>query len=144
MMNNIQIIIDIYQKTNKQELFNEIDKLAKVKQIVNQDDDLVKALNKREKLGSTLIDEEVAMPHVESSIIKETSIIIINAKNGIIDWEDGIKNVQLVVFLLIKENEEFKKLKEVQNIVRYFADSEIVQEIKKCNYPSKIKELLKI
>lgn len=143
-MNNTQIIIDTYQKSTKQELFSDIDKLAKTKLIVDQDEDLITALNKREQMGSTLIDESVAMPHVESKIIKETSVIIIKIDDGIDDWQDNVSNVQLVIFLLVKENEGFEKLKEVQNIVRYFADEEMIQKIKKCNDPSEIKELLKI
>lgn len=59
--------------------------------------ELVKALEDREKSGSTLFENNVAIPHASSTTIKKTTIFIVTSNEGI-TYNEGTANI--ICFIL--------------------------------------------
>lgn len=113
---------------NKDEFIRKLSKKVAESELVEDDKVLVSELLKRESVGSTLIEEGVAMPHVESFNVKVSSVVVV--KTDSIVWQDGENNVDLVIVLLLKQNEDSKIKKQIQMVVRKFADDEFVNKIR--------------
>lgn len=88
----------------------------------SQKEDVIKKLNERESLGSTLIAEHVMLPHIESNQIEKSQIIFIRLNNPILSWDNQTKNIHLLIVILLKENENEKIKKRISLFTRTLAD----------------------
>ncbi|WP_053072544.1 PTS sugar transporter subunit IIA [Rossellomorea marisflavi] len=89
---------------------------------------LLQAFHDREKVGSTQIAEHVVMPHIESSQVDKSQIIVIRTAEPI-QWEAGIEKIQLVIVLLLKQNESATIKKELIRFTRTLADEDHLNEL---------------
>lgn len=89
---------------------------------------LLQAFHDREKVGSTQIAEHVVMPHIESSQVDKSQIIIIRPAEPI-RWEAGIGKIQLVIVLLLKRNESATIKRELIRFTRTLADEDHLNEL---------------
>ncbi|MGX1266302.1 PTS system fructose-specific IIA component [Rossellomorea marisflavi] len=89
---------------------------------------LLHAFHDREKVGSTQIAEHVVMPHIESSQLDKSQIIVIRPAEPI-QWEAGIEKIQLVIVLLLKQNESATIKRELICFTRTLADEDHLNEL---------------
>lgn len=141
-----KVRFDVIYKTEdmtKEKLFREISRYAEKNIISNSSDTLHTQLKLREDIGKTVIEEGVALPHIESDCILNSSIILVNLKEGISNWSDASNPIYLVIFLMIKKGETIETLKEVQTFVRYLADEEVLHSIMEQKEEEKIEDYIK-
>ncbi|WP_347321576.1 PTS sugar transporter subunit IIA [Rossellomorea sp. RS05] len=91
---------------------------------------LLQAFHDREKVGSTQIAEDVVMPHIESSQLDKSQIIVIRPAEPI-RWGAGIEKIHLVIVLLLKQNESATIKRELIRFTRTLADEDNLNEILK-------------
>lgn len=117
--------LQLEKAVTKAELFQLIaDKLYNEKKAASAAS-ILASLWERESKGSTLIEEDFALPHVESSDVFESVGIFAVLTQPIADWENPYR-VRGVFFLIVKENERQKTLVEVQKLLRKLADRETI------------------
>ncbi|MCW3779217.1 PTS sugar transporter subunit IIA [Levilactobacillus namurensis] len=87
------------------------------------------ALRKRERLSSTLIDEQTAMPHCQETAVHEAKIVLVDCHQFPVKWtEEGIW-VTGVVFLFLSEQTSQEQLLAMRSFVRGLADHQVVQAL---------------
>lgn len=85
-------------------------------------------LEEREGLASIEIFPGVVMPHLESSRLVESQIIILQLKNGI-QWLNVSTEVRLIVLLAVKKGEEREIKHQIVQFVHQLANEEFIQEL---------------
>nr|WP_321292541.1 PTS sugar transporter subunit IIA [uncultured Trichococcus sp.] len=131
-MENKHIKIDLLELDEvygKSELFDYVsDYLLKAGKI-DSAKVLQAELRWRESMGDTLIEEDFAVPHIESSNVNETSIILTRLKYPILNWTDDY-SASTIFFILIKKEEEPDILQDVKRIIKSLAYEETIELLK--------------
>ena len=94
------IILDL-KSTTKEGIIQElVDKLYDTGSI-DLKSKFIKALKRREKIGSTSIGYQMAMPHGKTKYVKKASVVIGKSKKGI-DWPsiDGLPVKVIIMFAM--------------------------------------------
>ncbi|MGO3603921.1 MAG: PTS sugar transporter subunit IIA [Enterococcus malodoratus] len=91
-----------------------------------ESDALIDLLKNREKVGNTMIAEHVILPHLESSKIEHSQVLLIRLKDPV-DLDEETPAVQLVITILLKSNESQEKKKRIAQFTRRLADDEFLE-----------------
>ena len=91
-------------------------------------DKLIKLMEARETDGSIEIAEEVILPHIESSLLKESKVLIIRPQQKL-TWSTEIKKVKLIIVIFLKENENDTKKKRISQFTRKLADEDYLKAL---------------
>ena len=94
---------------------------------------ILEGLYAREELGSIQIAEQVVLPHVESSHISQSHIILIRLDQPI-RWNDQLTGIQLIITIALKEDEERAVKQEISNFVKKLADEQIIAQLLDGNF----------
>jgi PTS system fructose-specific IIA component len=120
-------VITDYSVQSKEILFEVIAKYAVEKNIVNDYSLLLDDFYRRELIGSTLIEESLALPHIQSPTIKNSALIYIRLSMPIKNWDKNETQVYGVFFILVKEHETSKNLNTIRKIIRSLAEEEVLE-----------------
>ncbi|MEK4563271.1 PTS sugar transporter subunit IIA [Alkalihalobacillus sp. FSL R5-0424] len=90
---------------------------------------VIKQLEHREELGSTMIAEHVLLPHIESPYVRKSEIIFIRLGEPIQNWDETTKDIQLLIVISLAENESVPLKKDIAGFTRTLADEEFVQQL---------------
>ncbi len=106
-------------------------------------DSIIKAIMKREELGSTGIGRGVAVPHTKHPSVSKLLGTVANSHEGI-EFEslDGEK-VHLLFLLISPPDRPGDHLRALENISRQLRDDTFCNSLKKANTPDEVFELLK-
>ncbi|HBH3640895.1 TPA: PTS sugar transporter subunit IIA [Clostridioides difficile] len=94
------IILDL-KSTTKEDIIQElVDKLYDTGSITLKSK-FIKALKRREKIGSTSIGYQMAMPHGKTKYVKKASVVIGKSEKGV-DWPsiDGLPVKVIIMFAI--------------------------------------------
>lgn len=91
-----------------------------------ESDALIDLLKNREKVGNTMIAEHVILPHLESSKIEHSQVLLIRLKDPV-DLDEETPAVQLVITILLKSNENQETKKRIAQFTRRLADDEFLE-----------------
>lgn len=89
---------------------------------------VIQQFEEREKAGSFLIAEHVVLPHIESEDINESQIMIFRLSKPI-DWDQASTDIQLIIALVLKKDEEINIKKEIARFMRSLADEAFIDEL---------------
>lgn len=123
-----KLIFD-WELTTKNELFDAIGRYISSLNIVKSPSILIEELHQREIIGNSMIAEEVALPHVESQNIKESTVVFVRLKKSIRNWDSQNNSASVFLFLLIKENETQTLLQPIKTLMKLLADDGIVSSL---------------
>lgn len=93
----------IYWDTNfasKAELFRKIATELKSHGLVTDIQQTIAALNHREQIGNTLLANNLAVPHVQESLVVKPVLIFVKNKQPLLDWQEGAE-VNRFIFVLL-------------------------------------------
>lgn len=112
---------------NRDEVFSFIADLVSEKP--TDVEQVIKQLEQREELGSTMIAEHVMLPHIESPYARQSEIIFIRLAEPIQNWDETTKDIQLLIVISLTENESVQLKKDIARFTRTLADEEFVQRL---------------
>ncbi|OJG45396.1 hypothetical protein RV04_GL002112 [Enterococcus hermanniensis] len=85
-------------------------------------------LQRRETVGNTMIAEHVILPHLESPKVKRSQILVIRLADPI-DFDDTTREIQLIVTILLKSEEEQATKQKIAQFTRRLADEDFLTEL---------------
>lgn len=115
-----------FEVTTKNELFDAIVRYMSSLNIVKSSSVLIEELHQREIIGNSMIAEAVALPHIESQNIKESTVIFVRLQKPIKGWDSKNNSASVFLFLLIKENETQTLLQPVKALMKLLADDKTI------------------
>ena len=127
---------------NKLEIIKEMTKHLKENNIIKDDQALFKILIEREKLGSTGIGENVAIPHGKSNELTKIITVFARSLNGV-DFESlDQKPVHFVCMVIAPAHSTGQHLKALARISRLFKNQVLREGILKSKDSDAIYSLL--
>ncbi len=106
--------------------------------LISNEKTVLKALLKREALGSTGLEKGIAIPHALTDEVRESFIALALIKDGVnFGAVDKMPTYILLLLLGNKKNPGIQ-LKILAHICRLVKETEIVQKLKKQNSPHEI------
>ncbi|MCC0715089.1 PTS sugar transporter subunit IIA [Clostridioides sp. ES-S-0077-01] len=104
ILNEESVILDL-KSTTKEGIIQElVDKLYDKGSITSKNK-FIKALKHREKIGSTSIGYQMAMPHGKTKYVRKASVVIGKSREGV-DWPsiDGLP-VKIIIMFAMPQSE---------------------------------------
>ena len=128
--------------TNKEEVLREITVFLQELGLIKDKEILFNTLMEREKLGSTGIGENVAIPHGKSDELSQIVTVFGRSLNGV-DFESlDQKPVHFVCMVIAPSNSTGQHLKALARISRLFKNQSLREGILKLQDPNQIYSLL--
>src|SRR5262245_56329488 len=107
-----------------------------------ESDDIVRAILKREQLGSTGIGRGIAIPHTKhSSVDRLTGTVAVSHQGVAFDSIDG-EPVYVFVLLVSPQDRPGDHLRALENVVRSMRDDEFVRALRESQSRDQIWSLL--
>lgn len=113
---------------------NNLDAYQFIINLINDEKDLSNLINefmKREQNGDIQIEEGVVLPHLETDLIKNSQILIINSRDKIEKWNKNINNVDLIICLLLKKEEKIEIKREISQFMTKLADIDYIEQLRR-------------
>ncbi|MBT5551540.1 MAG: PTS sugar transporter subunit IIA [Nitrospina sp.] len=128
--------------TNKEEVLREITDFLQNQSLIKDKETLFNTLMEREKLGSTGIGENVAIPHGKSDELSQIVIVFGRSIEGL-DFESlDQKPVHFVCMVIAPSNSTGQHLKALARISRLFKNQNLREGILKLQDANQIYALL--
>ncbi|MGR3317060.1 MAG: PTS sugar transporter subunit IIA [Candidatus Anammoxibacter sp.] len=137
-------IIPDLKSTEKKDVINEMVDALKETNSIDKDEvkDILRALNKREELGSTGIGKGVAVPHTKHPSIKSIVGLMARSVNGVeFDALDG-EPVYLFFLLLSPSDSSSSHLSALERISNVIRDGDFRRFIKEASSKKEIIETI--
>ena len=135
------VISDLVGK-NKPEVIKEMTKCLKTNNMIKNDQALFETLMEREKLGSTGIGENVAIPHGKSDEVSQIIIVFARSLNGVNFESLDQKPVHYVFMVIAPAHSTGQHLKALAKISRLFKNQVLREGILKSKNSDAIYSLL--
>jgi len=127
---------------DKRQVLEEFVAAAKERNLIGDDKLILEELFKRESLGSTGLENGIAIPHALIEDIKEPFLALAVFKNGI-DFEAADQMPTYVLIMLLgSKNNPGAQLKILAHVCRLVKETNVVEQIKKIESPVDICVLL--
>ena len=128
--------------TNKEEVLREVTDFLQSQGLIKNKESLLSALIEREKLGSTGIGENVAIPHGKSDELSKIVTVFARSLKGV-DFEAlDQKPVHFVCMVIAPSNSTGQHLKTLARISRIFKSQNLRDGILKLQNADQIYSLL--
>jgi len=114
---------------NKVEVIKEMTQCLKKNNFIKNDQALFETLMEREKLGSTGIGENVAIPHGKSDEVAQIITVLARSKNGVEFESLDQKPVHFVCMVIAPAHSTGQHLKVLARISRIFKNQGLREDI---------------
>lgn len=130
--------------TKKNEVFTHIASHLVKQGLANDDKEVVDALNERERISPTGFENGIAIPHAQTTSVKETTIVSIRVDEHIQDWEsiDPNNQVKLIFAILVPKDASNEHIKLLSSLATKLMDLELVGNLKTCSSKDEFINLL--
>jgi len=135
-------IIKDLKSCDKESVLEELSNFLKNKGAVSNKDNLLLALIEREKLGSTGIGENVAIPHAKIKEIDKIITVFARSQIGVEFESLDQKPVNFIYLILAPENSTGQHLKALARISRLFKNPSLRESILRANEIDQIYSIL--
>jgi len=131
------MVFDLKAKT-KEEVLEELVKVLKENDVVDDEKGFLEVVKKREEEFSTGIGYGVAIPHGKSSLVKKPSIVFGKSQNGV-DYNsmDG-KPAHLFFLIAVPDNSNELHLKVLAELSRALMHKEVREALEKASTPEEV------
>ena len=127
---------------SKVKVIKEMTQCLKQNNFIKNDQDLFETLMEREKLGSTGIGENVAIPHGKSDEVTQIITVLARSKNGVEFESLDQKPVHFVCMVIAPAHSTGQHLKVLARVSRIFKNQGIREEILKAENSDTIYSIL--
>ena len=127
---------------NKIEVIKEMTQCLKNNDLIKNDQALFETLMEREKLGSTGIGENVAIPHGKSDEITQIITVLARSKNGVEFESLDQKPVHFICMVIAPAHSTGQHLKVLARFSRIFKNQGLREEIMKARNSDAIYSIL--
>ncbi len=133
------IILDVKAKNKKAAISLMLDHLVNKKKITKKDKPaIVRAIFRREEMGSTAIGNRIAFPHARVGSVKDIIICLAISKEGI-DFDSlDQEPVNIIALLLSNQSEAGLHLKMLAFLARMLRDKYLVQRLRNAKEQSEV------
>ena len=131
--------LDSYDKKN---VLDELSSFLEDEGEITSKENLLAALIEREKLGSTGIGENVAIPHAKISEIDKIITVFGRSKNGVEFESLDQKPVNFIFLVIAPENSTSQHLKALARISRLFKNPSLRESVLRTNEADQIYSIL--
>lgn len=127
---------------SKVKVIKEMTQCLKKNNFIKNDQDLFETLMEREKLGSTGIGENVAIPHGKSDEVTQIITVLARSKKGVEFESLDQKPVHFVCMVIAPAHSTGQHLKVLARVSRIFKNQGIREEILKAENSDTIYSIL--
>ena len=135
-------IIKELNSCDKKNVLDELSSFLEDKGEITSKENLLVALIEREKLGSTGIGENVAIPHAKISEIDNIITVFGRSKNGVEFESLDQKPVNFIFLVMAPENSTGQHLKVLARISRLFKNPSLRESVLNANEAEQIYSIL--
>ena len=135
-------IIKELNSCDKKNVLNELSSFLEDEGEITSKENLLAALIEREKLGSTGIGENVAIPHAKISEIGKIITVFGRSKNGVEFESLDQKPVNFIFLVIAPENSTSQHLKALARISRLFKNPSLRESVLRTNEADQIYSIL--
>ena len=135
-------IIKELNSCDKKNVLDELSSFLEDKGEITRKENLLVALIEREKLGSTGIGENVAIPHAKISEIDNIITVFGRSKNGVEFESLDQKPVNFIFLVMAPENSTGQHLKVLARISRLFKNPSLRESVLSANEADQIYSIL--
>ena len=135
-------IIEELNSCDKKNVLDELSSFLEAEGEVTSKQNLLVALIEREKLGSTGIGENVAIPHAKISEIDKIITVFGRSKNGVEFESLDQKPVNFIFLVIAPENSTGQHLKALARISRLFKNPSLRESVLRTNEADQIYSIL--
>ena len=127
---------------DKKNVLDELSSFLEDEGEITNKESLLAALIEREKLGSTGIGENVAIPHAKISEIDKIITVFGRSKNGVEFESLDQKPVNFIFLVIAPENSTSQHLKALARISRLFKNPSLRESVLRTNEADQIYSIL--
>ena len=135
-------VIKELNSCDKKNVLDELSSFLEDEGEIANKESLLAALIEREKLGSTGIGENVAIPHAKISEIDKIITVFGRSKNGVEFESLDQKPVNFIFLVLAPENSTGQHLKALARISRLFKNPSLRESVLRTNEADQIYSIL--
>ena len=135
-------VIEELNSCDKKNVLDELSTFLEDKGEITSKENLLVALIEREKLGSTGIGENVAIPHAKISEIDNIITVFGRSKNGVEFESLDQKPVNFIFLVMAPENSTGQHLKVLARISRLFKNPSLRESVLSANEADQIYSIL--
>ena len=135
-------IIKELNSCDKKNVLDELSSFLEDEGEITNKESLLAALIEREKLGSTGIGENIAIPHAKISEIDKIITVFGRSKNGVEFESLDQKPVNFIFLVIAPENSTGQHLKALARISRLFKNPSLRESVLRTNEADQIYSIL--
>jgi PTS system nitrogen regulatory IIA component len=135
-------VIKELNSCDKKNVLDELSSFLEDEGEITNKESLLAALIEREKLGSTGIGENVAIPHAKISEIDKIITVFGRSKNGVEFESLDQKPVNFIFVVIAPENSTSQHLKALARISRLFKNASLRESVLRTNEADQIYSIL--
>ncbi|MFV0560341.1 MAG: PTS sugar transporter subunit IIA [Enterococcus sp.] len=128
-MENNNYFIEVDGAYSKDEFLGFISEYLRDNKKITSKNLFLLAIQERERVGSTLIEENFSVPHVEDASIIESMVFLVRMKTPIQNWSENYP-VDTLLFVLIRPKEGRKTMKKIKKQIQKLAYDETIDVLK--------------
>ena len=142
LMDERFIIMDLAGRT-KDKAIEELAEIFVKNNIVEDKNEFVALIKKREEIESTGIGEGIAIPHARSNSVKELRVVFGKSKKGV-DFKALDRRPVYLIFMIAAPNELRKPyLQAVAKVARFLRSKVLKEAIIKVSSPEEVMDLVR-
>ena len=135
-------VIKELNSCDKKNVLDELSSFLEAEGEITNKESLLAALIEREKLGSTGIGENIAIPHAKISEIDKIITVFGRSKNGVEFESLDQKPVNFIFLVIAPENSTSQHLKALARISRLFKNASLRESVLRTNEADQIYSIL--
>lgn len=137
---DVELINLNLEANNKYETIKELAQMLYIKGYLNDLNDFIEDVFKREQTESTNMDIGVAIPHSNSIYVKKTSVVIARL-NHKIKWDDDGEQVRYIfLFAVSSQDKGISHLDLISKIAEILVDDDFIDFLKHTNSSKELLE----
>lgn len=140
---DLLLILPELSATNREDVINELASFIALHHPGLSEDEVVRVLTERERLGSTAVGDELAIPHAKHHSIRDNLVACLGRSRKGIDFgaPDG-KRTHFFFVLIAPENKPGVHLKALARISRLFKDADFRKRLMTVRSAQEMYELI--